>query len=173
MAQLSEHLQSAEHIACAGPSVLEEADVSILPDNDDEQLQIASKDISKNISTTETDVEEIIVNPVIYGSDNRQPSPDTNDASQQDIDHAGDPKAVEVNETEASIEPSATNEVPVNRDASPIPVDSESSISRDGGVQYSDVCSTNNAENLFNGSGTESFNSSRRVTFSDITEVVD
>ncbi|XP_053694279.1 uncharacterized protein LOC128742090 [Sabethes cyaneus] len=173
-AQLTEHLQSAEHIACAGPSALEETDVSILPDNDDEQMQVVSGEMSKNMSTTDAEAEEITDQPVIYGSDHRQPSPDTNDASQQEDDHTrSSPKSAEANQIEANIEPSATNEVPVNRDASPIPVDSESSISRDGGVQYSDVCSTNNAENLFNGSGTESFNSSRRVTFSDITEVVE
>lgn len=170
--QLTEHLQSAEHIACAGPSVLEEADVSILPDNDYEQIKTVSEELAKNMSTTDTDAEEIIDQPVTYGMDNRQPSPDTNDASQQDGDDTGEPKPIDAFPI-ADLESSAPNEVPVNRDASPIPVDSESSISRDGGVQYSDVCSTNNAENLFNGNGTESFNSSRRVTFSDITEVVE
>ncbi|XP_055541720.1 uncharacterized protein LOC129727692 [Wyeomyia smithii] len=172
-AQLTEHLQSPEHIACAGPCELEEAEVSILPDNDDEQLQIASGELSKSVSVNAADAEEITVQPIIHLSENRQPSPDTNDASQHGDDHDGDPNPAEEAQIVADIESSVANEIPVNRDASPIPVDSESSISRDGGVQYSDVCSTNNAENLFNGSGTDSFNSSRRVTFSDITEVVE
>ncbi|XP_058452093.1 uncharacterized protein LOC131430869 isoform X2 [Malaya genurostris] len=174
--QLAEHLSSAEHIVNVVPNAPDEGiEESILPDNDegdlitDDNPPVVTCDITNDIAeveiTDQSNHQEL---------DRQQQSPDTNDIS-QNSDHVVEnerQQPAESNEIEGE-EPSAS-ESAIIRDASPIPLDSESSRSRDGGVQYSDVCSTNNEENLFNGSsGTDVFNTSRRVTFSDITEVVD
>ncbi|XP_055639164.1 uncharacterized protein LOC129777116 isoform X2 [Toxorhynchites rutilus septentrionalis] len=175
--QLTDHLRSAEHIKNAGANVLDEADVSILPDEsaeisilpDNDEESIGHHDLSSirahdsvGLSRDEEmeDYQSAIRSP---------PSPDTNDLSQQPASIEDEQQGNGGFQSEI-IEPSI-EEDNVVRDVSPVV--SESYISRIGGVQYSDVCSTNNAENLFNGSGVESLNSSRRVTFSDITEIVE
>ncbi|XP_058821568.1 uncharacterized protein LOC131683533 isoform X2 [Topomyia yanbarensis] len=180
--QLAEHLSSAEHIVNAGSDEPDQAaEESILPDNndDDDEGEMITDDNPPVVPVevahdTSAEVEDITDQPAHEEIDRQQPSPDTNVVSQHSDDHGVEDNEQQMAQTceNEGEQPSARENV-INRDASPIPVDSESSRSRDGGVQYSDVCSTNNEENLFNGSGTDVFNSSRRVTFSDITEVVD
>lgn len=189
--QLTDHLRSSEHIQNAAADVPDDADVSILPDEDeaeaaesilpdndeDQMLAFEQTAIARSPAPVESsqdaepEPEEITDQPVDHEVERPQPSPDTNETSQPIVPVEDEEQPAEVFQPEA-VEP-PVEEPNINRDASPIPVDSESSRSREGGVQYSDVCSTNNAENLFNGSEADSFNASRRVTFSDITEIVE
>lgn len=183
--QLTDHLRSTDHIENAARNGVDEGEVSILPDESEADVSILPDDAEVSIlpddHTTPAEVNDSVESPdnpeqepeeitdrVVEETERSQPSPDTNDNSQQNepAQQDGEPAA-----SETSVQPEA--EMNTNRDASPIPVESESSRSLEGGVQYSDVCSTNNAENLLNGSGADPFNASRRVTFSDITEIVE
>lgn len=183
--QLTDHLRSTDHIENAARNGVDEGEVSILPDESEAEVSILPDDADvsilpdDHITTANVNVSvessdnpeqepEEITDRVVEESERRQPSPDTNDNSQQNEPAQ---QCVESMASEINVQPEA--EINTNRDASPIPVESESSRSLEGGVQYSDVCSTNNAENLLNGSGADPFNASRRVTFSDITEIVE
>ncbi|XP_062560421.1 uncharacterized protein LOC134224832 [Armigeres subalbatus] len=195
--QFSEHLDSAEHMSNVARDNANEGEISILPDeaepevsilpdvDDDTNEQILPDDSRAGMNdsvdsfTNPQPVPEAITAHVEPTKEIcPQPSPDTNDNSQQDessqLDESTEPECIESSGGEQATEDQPQAETTnTNRDASPIPVDDESSRSREGGVQYSDVCSTNNAENLFNGSGADALNASRRVTFSDITEIVE
>lgn len=183
--QLTDHLRSTDHIENAARNGADEGEVSILPDESEAEVSILPDDAEVSIlpddHTTSAEVNVSVESPdnteqepeeitdrVVEETERSQPSPDTNDISQQNEPAQQDGESVAL---ETNVQPEA--EINTNRDASPIPVESESSRSLEGGVQYSDVCSTNNAENLLNGSGGDPFNASRRVTFSDITEIVE
>lgn len=185
--QLTDHLRSADHVNNAARNGANEGEVSILPDESEAEVSILPDDAEVSILpddnlTAEVNVSvessenpeqepEEITDRVAEEAEMRQPSPDTNDNSLQNEPAQADVETDPGHGLETNVQPEAA--INTNRDASPIPVDSESSRSLEGGVQYSDVCSTNNAENLLNGSGTDPFNASRRVTFSDITEIVE
>lgn len=190
----SEHLDSAEHMSNVARDNANEGEISILPDeaepevsilpdaDDDTTEQILPDDsragMNDSIDSFTNPQPEVITAHVEPSKELcPQPSPDTNDNSQQDetsqLDELTEPECIESSGEQATEDQPQAETTNANRDASPIPVDDESSRSREGGVQYSDVCSTNNAENLFNGSGADALNASRRVTFSDITEIVE
>lgn len=191
--QFREHLDSAEHLSNVARSEADEGDVSILPDGvepevsilpDDDDERILPDDSSNTVANAsiestanpEPDVEEITDHVEPAPEVRSQPSPDANDSSQLEepsqLDESTEPECIEINDKEVSDEQPPAPTINATREASPIPVESESS--RDGsGVQQGEDCSTNNAENLFNGSAADALNASRRVTFSDITEIVD
>ncbi|XP_065076259.1 zinc finger protein pita-like isoform X2 [Ochlerotatus camptorhynchus] len=185
--QLTDHLRSADHVENAARNGANFDEISILPDESEAEVSILPDDTEVSIlpddhSTAEVNVSvessenaeqepEEITDRVADETERCQPSPDTNDNSQQNEPAQEDVVNDRSHGLETNVQPEA--EINTNRDASPIPVDSDSSRSLEGGVQYSDVCSTNNAENLLNGSGADPFNASRRVTFSDITEIVE
>lgn len=179
----------------------EETGVSILPD-DEEEPEVITDEPTNDVNLPQNTVAdeeplqeeqepepaaETITDDTTDVADTNlpPPSPDTNEAAPppppsppppHEAMEEGEPQAPE--ETPENPEPAAeepaAEEINTNRDASPIPVDDDSlPATQDDGVQYSDVCSTNNAENLVNGGGADNCNASRRVTFSDITEIVE
>ncbi|XP_055602845.1 uncharacterized protein LOC129751390 [Uranotaenia lowii] len=203
--QLTDHMASPEHIQNTTIAP-DEGEVSILPDEEEDPgMSILPDDepvtqpiLNRGLGAVEHDqnqsAEYLTVTPPVYPETvtpeppnvpeelyGNHPSPDTNEVSQ--------PPESEPIPEEEPIEETANSESASgnirDRDASPIPVDSESSRSREGGVQYSDVCSTNNAETLVveNGNGTDdgstvpsepcNNSSTRRVTFSDVAEIVE
>lgn len=147
--QLTDHLRSAEHVSNAASNAPDEADVSILPDEQSVILPDTNGE-QENISTTvATPTDEI----------GREASPDDAQAT----------NAVSVAVVEEEVNRTVNSHVGQTprtfRQLSPISVDSDSPKSDD--VQYSDVCSTNNEEGFLNGSA------ARRVSFADVTEILD
>ncbi|XP_039440332.1 muscle M-line assembly protein unc-89-like isoform X2 [Culex pipiens pallens] len=130
--QLTDHLRSAEHVNNAANNAPDEADVSILPD--EQSILPDTNGQQDNISTT-------VASPT---------------------DEVGRQVASSDAEEEEQAMPQPR---PARRQLSPISVDSDS-LTPDG-VQYSDVCSTNNEESLLNGSA------ARRVSFAEVTEILD
>ncbi|KXJ82740.1 uncharacterized protein LOC115261406 [Aedes albopictus] len=191
--QFREHLDSVEHLGNVARNEADEGDVSILPDGvepevsilpDDDDERILPDDSSNagaNVSmestiNTDPEVEEITDHEGPAPEIRSQPSPDANDSSQPEepsqLDESTEPDCIEISDKQVNDEQPPAPVISAAREASPIPVESESS--RDGsGAQQGEDCSTNNAENLFNGSAADALNASRRVTFSDITEIVD
>lgn len=143
--QLTDHLRSAEHVNNAANNAPDEADVSILPD--EQSILPDTNGEQENISTTvATPTEEL----------GREASPE-------------DLQSIAIEESVAEVvEEVIQSVVPtprIRRQLSPISVDSDSPRSDD--VQYSDVCSTNNEESFLNGS------TARRVSFAEVTEILD
>lgn len=149
--QLTDHLRSAEHVNNAAANAPDEADVSILPD-EQSILPDTNGGEQENISTTvATPTDEL----------GREASPDDsqpNAANEESV-------AEVVEEVNQSVDSQVVQTPRIRRQLSPISVDSDSHRSDD--VQYSDVCSTNNEESFLNGS------SARRVSFADFTEILD
>lgn len=192
----AEHLDSAEHLSNAARNDADESGLSILPDGVEPEVSILPDDDGERIVPDEPSVTEVNVSldssvnqepepepeeitdelpPAM--EERQQPSPDeTNDNTQQDepsqLDESAEPEDVVTNDKTVNEDEPTAEVVNVDRDPSPIPVESESSRSREGAAQFDEPGSTN--ENLFNGNGSaDASNASRRVTFSDITEIVE
>uniref|UniRef100_A0A1Q3F1V7 Uncharacterized protein n=1 Tax=Culex tarsalis TaxID=7177 RepID=A0A1Q3F1V7_CULTA len=152
--QLTDHLRSDEHVNNAASNVPDEADVSILPDEQSSILPDTNGE-QENISTTVASPTDE-VGQEAFPADSEQPS------AAEVTEKEPEPEA----DREETNQPMELPEPPRRvRQLSPISVESNSPTP--DGVQYSDVCSTNNEENLLNGSGV------RRVSFAEVTEILD
>lgn len=153
--QLTDHLRSSEHVNNAASNAPDEADVSILPD--EQSILPDTNEQQDNISTT-------VASPTV--DMDREASPDDSQPNAAEaIEEEPDQEAAEETFQSTDWQDSSLEAPRVARQLSPISVGSESP--RSDGVQYSDVCSTNNVENLLNGS------TPRRVSFAEVTEILD
>lgn len=152
-AQLTDHLRSVEHVQNAASHAPDEADVSILPD--EQSILPDTNGQQDNISTT-------VASPMAEQEEEREHSIDREAARSQP---SPEPE-MEANGIDE--EPAADETIHSERavyNLSPISVESGSPRSAD--VQCD---STNNEENLL---GDDSFTSARRVSFAEVTEILD
>lgn len=147
--QLTDHLRSAEHVNNAANNAPDEGDISILPD--EQSILPDTNGEPENISTTvATPTDEL----------GREASPDV-----PQLNATEESVAEVVEEVNQPVDSQVVQTPRMHRQLSPISVGSDSPRSDD--VQYSDVCSTNNEEGFLNGS------TARRVSFAEVTEILD